>query len=90
MENKTVKSKYSKIQRIGALIGVIALAGLSVATLVVALLGNEVSDGLFFRLLVTTISAPIAIWLLVWAFGAIHRPKNSEDPEAEEGESSNG
>lgn len=90
--NSTGNSRYSLIQRIGALLGIAVLVGLSAATLWVALFGKVKSSTLFLRLLVTTISAPIAIWLLVWAFGAIVKIKRNskEEPETEEGESGNG
>ncbi len=91
MEDKGSKTgRYTVIQRAGALLGVIALAGLSFATLWVALFGGKRSDTLFLRLLVTTISAPIAIWLLVWALGAIAKRNKKEGSETEEGESGNG
>ncbi len=91
MENGVQNSKYNKVQRIGALLGIIALAGLSVATLMAALFGGETGDELFFRLLITTISAPIAIWLLVWAFGALkNRQKGEAEPSQEKGDDGNG
>ena len=91
MENEGSKTgRYTLIQRAGALLGVIALVGLSAATLWVALFGGKRSDALFLRLLVTTISAPIAIWLLVWALGAIVKGTKKQDSESEEGESGNG
>ncbi|MBR5116763.1 MAG: hypothetical protein IK096_06830, partial [Lachnospiraceae bacterium] len=74
-EQKT--GRYTRLQRIFALLAIIALLGLSVATLLVAIFGTWRQDGLFVRLLAATIFVPILLWLLIWALGGLSGKRNA-------------
>ena len=64
MENKTSKTK-----RIAALIGVILLVIMVIATVVTAIVDPT---GVWFRsCLIVTIALPIALWVFIWALGAL-------------------
>ena len=64
MENKTSKTK-----RIAALIGVILLVIMVMATVVTAIVDPT---GVWFRsCLIVTIALPIALWVFIWALGAL-------------------
>ena len=62
-----------KGKRIAALICVILLVLLYVATLVVSLLDFEGSDQLFASCIVATIVLPILLWVYIWLYGKITR-----------------
>ena len=80
-------SKYTRLQRVFALLAVIALIGLSVATLLVAIFGTWRQDGLFVRLMAATIFVPILLWLFMWAVGGLTGKRNvasfTQDKEEE-------
>lgn len=63
-----------KIQRIIAILGVILLAGLYLATLVLAILGRD-----FFPMFMTSLLASIALPVFLWLFGFLYKwlKKNS-------------
>lgn len=58
-----------KIKQILALLGVIILAGLYVATLICALSGSEN----YMSLLMTSIYATVIIPVLIWAYSFIYK-----------------
>ena len=58
-----------KLKQITALIGVIALAGLYISTLVLALIGSEQA----LNLLKTAVYATIVLPVLLWAYSFIYR-----------------
>lgn len=60
-----------KLKRIGALVGVILLAGSIVATLVMAILGYTFESKLFMGLIVADICLPILLWVYIWLFGKL-------------------
>lgn len=60
-----------KLKRIGALVGVILLAGSIVATLVMAILGYTFESKLFTGLIVADICLPILLWVYIWLFGKL-------------------
>lgn len=64
-ENK----KYSKKQRIMALVAVILLASLSIAALVCALLPIEGAAKLSFAFLFAAVFLPILLWIWIWLYG---------------------
>lgn len=63
--------RYSKPQRIAAMIGIIAIFGLAIATLVVAI--TDSTGRLFQSFLMLTIAAPILIWIYIWLYGKYSR-----------------
>lgn len=60
-----------KLKRIGALVGVILLAGTILATLVLAILGYTFESKLFMGLIVADICLPILLWVYIWLFGKL-------------------
>lgn len=60
-----------KLKRIGALVGVILLAGTILATLVLAILGYTFESKLFMGLVVADICLPILLWVYIWLFGKL-------------------
>ena len=68
-----------KGKRIAALICVILLVLLYVATLVVSLLDFEGSDQLFASCIVATIVLPILLWVYIWLYGKITRKDTIAD-----------
>ena len=67
-----------KLKQITALIGVIALAGLYVSTLILALIGSEQC----INLLKAAVYATIVLPVLLWAYSFIYRMvrKNQKHP----------
>lgn len=60
-----------KMKRIGALLGVILLAGSIIATLVLALLGYTFESSLFMGLVIADVCLPIFLWIYIWLFGKL-------------------
>lgn len=58
-----------KPKQIAAIICIILLVLLYVATLVVSLLDFPGSDRLFAACLVATVGLPILLWIYIWAYG---------------------
>ena len=58
-----------KPKQIAALICIILLALLYIATLVVSLLDFPGSERLFAACLVATIGMPILLWIYIWLYG---------------------
>lgn len=58
-----------KPKQIAAIICIILLVLLYVATLVISLLDFPGSDRLFAACLVATIGLPILLWIYIWAYG---------------------
>ena len=63
--------KRSKAQRIAALICVILLAGLYLATLAVAIFDHESSGQWFLFCFLGTIIIPILTWIYIWMYGVL-------------------
>lgn len=76
---------YSKNQRRAALIGVILLAMLFVATLITAIFNFDGEGKLFKAFLFATIAVPILIWVYIWLYGVITKKRTmaSVFPEIE-------
>lgn len=76
---------YSKNQRRAALIGVILLAMLFLATLITAIFNFDGEGKLFKAFLFATIAVPILIWIYIWLYGAITKKRTiaSVFPEIE-------
>lgn len=66
-----------KMKRILALIGVVLLAGLYLATLVFALIGSPQAYGLFRVCVVLTVIVPV----LLYAYMLLARALKKEDPK---------
>lgn len=76
---------YSKNQRRAALIGVILLVLLLLATLITAIFNFDGEGKLFKAFLFATIAVPILIWVYIWLYGAITQKRTiaSVFPEIE-------
>lgn len=76
---------YSKNQRRAALIGVILLLLLYVATFIAAIFNFDGSGNLFKACLFATIGMPILLWIYIWLYGAITKKRTiaSVFPEVE-------
>ena len=74
-----------KVKQILAMIGVIVLVGLYVATIVCAVSASEN----FMNMLVASIYASVVIPVLIWAYSFIYKliKKNSEDKKDEDSSS---
>lgn len=68
-QNSPKTSKYTKGQRIAALICVILLVLLYLITLLFAILDFDGSDRLFAVSLMATIGVPILLWIYIWVYG---------------------
>lgn len=66
---------YSKNQRRAALIGIILLLLLYVATFIAAVFNFDGSGNLFKACLFATIAMPILIWVYIGLYGAITKKK---------------
>lgn len=80
MENKQKKSSV----RIAAWIGIILLAALYVATLIVAIVDFPNADRLFQALLVADIGVPILLWIYMWMFKQVKERKAEAEALHEE------
>lgn len=70
---------YSKKQRIAALIGIIFLVLLYVATLICAIFDFDGSGKLFQACLYASIAVPILLWIYIWLYGKMKEQNNSDD-----------
>lgn len=61
--------KKKSFKQIGAIISIILLLALSVATLLAAIFDK--SGRLFQALLVATIGLPILLWIYIWMYGKL-------------------
>lgn len=68
-ENEIINPKTRRARQIGALICVILLVLLYVATLIFAILDFEGSDRLFAACLMATVGLPILLWIYIWIYG---------------------
>lgn len=62
-------SMKKKPKQIAAIICIVLLVLLYVATLVISLLDFPGSDRLFAACLVATVGLPILLWIYIWAYG---------------------
>lgn len=76
---------YSKKQRRAALIGVILLVMLLLATFITAIFNFDGEGKLFKAFLFATIAVPILIWVYIWLYGVITKKRTiaSVFPEIE-------
>lgn len=81
-----------KPKQIAAIICIVLLVLLYVATLVVSLLDFPGSDQLFIACLTATIGLPILLWIYIWLYGRITQkstiaeifPEEKEESDKEE------
>ena len=69
-----------KPKQIAAILCIVLLVLLYVATLVVSLLDFPGSENLFAACLVATVGLPILLWLYIWLFGKISGKRTITDP----------
>lgn len=74
-EERKKKSSYTKGQRIFAMIAVILLVGMYLATFVSALLASEATSALFRMCLASSILLPIMFWLYIRFWKMFTEPK---------------
>lgn len=67
--NRRFHSMKNKPKQIAAIICIILLVLLYVATLIVSILDFPGSDRLFGACIVATIGLPILLWLFIWVYG---------------------
>lgn len=79
------KSHGNKIRRILALVGVILIAGLYIATFVLAIVVNssELTRMLFRAAIVSTVMIPVFLYVVIWLHQVLSKyryvPEDSED-----------
>lgn len=75
-------------KQIAAIICIILLVLLYVATLVISLLDFPGSDKLFAACLLATIGLPILLWIYIWAYGRLTDKKTIAEifPESDSDE----
>lgn len=61
--------KKRNFKQIGAIIGIVLLVALSIATLLAAIFDK--SGRLFQAFLVATIAMPILLWIYIWMYGKL-------------------
>ena len=59
----------NKPRQIAAIICIVLLVLLYIATLIVSILDFPGSDGLFGACIVATIGLPILLWIFIWLYG---------------------
>ncbi|HJC24029.1 MAG TPA: hypothetical protein H9761_10025 [Candidatus Eisenbergiella merdavium] len=69
--------KKASPKQIAAIICIVLLVGMYVATLIVALLDFPGSDRLFAACLVATIGLPILLWIYIWLFQKVKERKEN-------------
>lgn len=60
-----------KIKQISAIVAIIILVGLYIATFIFAIIDSPYSGRMFQACLFATISVPILLWIWIWLYGAI-------------------
>ena len=77
-----MKSKYTKTQRILAVVGIVLLVGLYVAALVCSFFTRtDAAKKLLMAALFATVAIPVIIWLFQFFIGKTKRPEITEDKE---------
>lgn len=88
------KSHGNKIRRILALVGVILIAGLYIATFVLAVVVNssELTQMLFRAALVSTVMIPVFLYVVIWLHRVLseYRYVPEDSGEEKEGEGISG
>ena len=76
---KEKKDKKISPKQIAAMICIVLLVGMYVATLIVALLDFPGRDRLFQACLVATIGLPILLWIYIWLYQQIKERKEEKE-----------
>lgn len=76
---KEKKDKKISPKQVAAMICVVLLVGMYVATLIVALLDFPGWDRLFQACLVATIGLPILLWIYIWLYQQIKERKEEKE-----------
>lgn len=76
---KEKKDKKISPKQAAAIICVVLLVGMYVATLIVALLDFPGADRLFQACLVATIGLPILLWIYIWLYRQVKERKEEKD-----------
>ena len=76
---KEKKDKKISPKQVAAMICVVLLVGMYVATLIVALLDFPGWDRLFQACLVATIGLPILLWIYIWLYQQIRERKEEKE-----------
>ena len=81
-----------KPKQIAAIICIVLLVLLYVATLVISLLDFPGSDRLFADCLMATVGLPVLLWIYIWLYGKYTGRKTlaTDAPKEESGEEENG
>ena len=84
MEKKERKKQERKItsKQIVAIVGVILLILLYVATLITAFIDNSDSANWFRISLFATLAIPLIIWIYAWMYARLTGKKSIGDPES--------
>lgn len=62
---------HKKLKQISAIIAIIILVGLYIATFIFAIIDSPYSGRMFQACLFATIAVPILLWIWIWLYGAI-------------------
>ncbi len=76
---KEKKDKKISPKQVAAMICIVLLVGMYVATLIVALLNFPGWDRLFQACLVATIGLPILLWIYIWLYKQIKERKEEKE-----------
>lgn len=74
----------TKSKQIAAILCIILLVLLYVATLVISLLDFPGSDKLFGACIIATIGLPILLWIYIWLFGKVTSRHTVTDSEQDQ------
>ncbi len=66
-------------KQIAAIVCIVLLVGMYVATLIVALLDFPGADRLFQACLVATIGLPILLWIYIWLYQQVKKRKEEQE-----------
>ena len=66
-------------KQIAAIVCIVLLVGMYVATLIVALLDFPGADRLFQACLVATIGLPILLWIYIWLYQQVKKRKEGQE-----------
>ena len=66
-------------KQIAAIVCIVLLVGMYVATLIVALLDFPGADRLFQACLVATIGPPILLWIYIWLYQQVKKRKEEQE-----------
>lgn len=67
---------HKKLRQISAIIAIIILVGLYIATFIFAIIDSPYSGRMFQACLFATIAVPILLWVWIWLYGAITGKNN--------------